>query len=302
MDMNRVMTKDKLLVSVVITAYNEEEYIERSANSILSQNYENLELIVVNDGSEDKTEDVLKEKIDDKRLTVINIGRRGRMKALNHGVTAANGRFVAILDADDWCLPRRIERQVDFLASNENVGVVGCDYIRKDTLRNEEYVRSYPEDDDEIRKEMAKYIPLAHSCVMFRRHAVMEVGGYDERLADHEDLDLWIRVAQNWELANIPEPLVVRQIRSDSYWHSQFETHSRDMHLAKINMKAIRQLSLPYHYYIFPLARLIYSWLPTPLKRVARRLTSGIEESELNSGSHEESVTREPLQQSSTDI
>ena len=284
------MGEKSVLTSVVITVYNEEEHIEGAVNSVLKQTYNNLELIVINDGSEDETEGTLRKNFDDKRMKLINIGRKGRTRALNCGVEAANGQFVAILDADDRCLPRRVERQAEFLSNHKDVGVVGCDYIRKDTLRNEKYVRSYPKNDKSIRKEMAKYIPLAHSCVMFRRQAIMEAGGYDERLADHEDLDLWIRVAQNWELANIPEPLVVRQIRSDSYWHSQFETHSRDMHLAKVNARAVGALSLPYHYYLFPLARLIYSWLPTPLKRVARRLSSGIEESDIGPATHDKGV------------
>ena len=116
---------------------------------------------------------------------------------------------------------------------------------------------------------------------MFRKEAVTEVGGYNESLTDHEDLDLWIRVAQNWKLANIPEPLVVRHIRSDSYWHRNFDAHARNVHLARLNAKAVRDLSLPFYYYAYPLARLMYPWLPDAVKRVVRRFGSGIEEQDL---------------------
>ena len=116
---------------------------------------------------------------------------------------------------------------------------------------------------------------------MFRKEAVTEVGGYNESLTDHEDLDLWIRVAQNWKLANIPEPLVVRHIRNDSYWHRNYDAHARNMHLARLNAKAVRDLSLPFYHYAYPLARLMYPWLPDSVKRIVRRLGSGIEEQDL---------------------
>ena len=164
---------------------------------------------------------------------------------------------------------------------NKEVGVVGTNYVRIDSIRNEIHIRRYPEEDRIIRREMSKYIPIAHSSVMFRRRAAIEVGGYDESLSDHEDLDLWMRVAKNWKLANIPEPLVVRHIRSDSYWHRNFGAHARNAHLAKLNARAVAELSLPFYYYAFPIARLAYSWLPVPLKRITRRLVSDIEEQDL---------------------
>ena len=269
------------LVTVLITAYNEAEYIEEAVRSVLAQTYDHLEAVVINDGSTDETGDVLRRRFDDERLRVFNQERKGRVRSLNHGLDVAKGAFVAVLDADDRCRPNRIQRQVDYLLAHEDVGVVGAYYHRKDGIRGEEYVRKYPTRDEAIRREMAKYIPIAHSCAMYRTRAVVEAGGYDERLTDHEDLDLWIRVAQNWELANIPEPLVVRHIRSDSYWHRNFDAHARNVHLARLNAKAVRDLSLPFYYYAYPLARLVYPWLPNSIKRVVRRLGSGIEEQDL---------------------
>ena len=271
----------KPLVTVLITAYNEADYIEGAVRSVLDQTYDNLEAVVVNDGSTDGTEGVLTRRFEDERLRVFDQGRNGRVTSLNHGLDAAKGTFVAVLDADDRCRPRRIERQVDYLLAHGEVGVVGSQYIRKDNVRGEEYVRKYPTRDGLIRREMAKYIPISHSCAMYRKRAVVEAGGYDEALSDHEDLDLWIRLAQDWTLANIPEPLVLRHIRDDSYWHRNFSAHARNVHLAKLNARAVSDLSLPFYYYAFPLARLAYSWLPDAVKRVARRLLSNIEEQDL---------------------
>ena len=269
------------LVTVLITAYNEADYIEDAVRRVLTQTYENLEAVVINDGSSDETEDVLSRRFEDGRLRVFNRGRNGRVTSLNHGLDVASGAFVAMLDADDRCKPTRMKKQVSFLRENKEVGVVGTNYVRIDNIRGESHIRKYPEEDRRIRREMSKYIPIAHSSVMFRRRAVIEVGGYDESLSDHEDLDLWMRVAKNWKLANVPEPLVVRHIRSDSYWHRNFGAHARNAHLAKLNARAVAELSLPFYYYAFPIARLAYSWLPVPLKRITRRLVSDIEEQDL---------------------
>lgn len=269
------------LVTVLITAYNEADYIEGAVRSILDQTYENLEAVVVNDGSTDGTEAVLKQKFEDDRLRIFNLSRRGRAESLNEGLNAADGELVAILDADDRCMPERIETQVEYLLENEDVGVVGTNCFRRDKIRDEEHERGYPTDNKDIIRSMSKYIPIVHSSAMFRRKAAIDVGGYDESLSDHEDLDLWMRIAKNWKLANIPEPLVVRHIRSDSYWHRNFGAHARNAHLAKLNARAIAEFSLPFYYYAFPIARLAYSWLPVRLKRIVRHFLSDIEEQDL---------------------
>ena len=268
-------------VTVLITAYNEVDYIAGAVRSALVQAYDNLEVVVIDDGSTDGTEDMLKQRFGDDRLKVFSLDRSGRGKSLNYGLDVADGTFVAVLDADDRCLPGRIKKQVDFLENNKDVGVVGSEYVRLDKIRNEFHIRKYPICDREIRREMSKYIPLAHSSVMFRRRAVESVGGYNKSLCSHVDFELWIRVAQNWKLANIPEPLVVRHIRSDSYWHRNFGAHARNAHLAKLNARAVAELSLPFYYYAFPIARLAYSLLPDRLKRTVRHLLSDIEEQDL---------------------
>ena len=127
-------SEKKPLVTVLITAYNEADYIEGAVRSVLDQTYDNLEAVVVNDGSTDGTEGVLTRRFEDERLRVFDQGRNGRVTSLNHGLDAAKGTFVAVLDADDRCRPRRIERQVDYLLAHGEVGVVGSQYIRKDDV------------------------------------------------------------------------------------------------------------------------------------------------------------------------
>lgn len=278
------MNREESKVTVLITAYNEQENIKGAIKSSLNQSYDCVEVLVVNDGSTDATGRIARQ-IGDERVRVIDLERVGRIDALNKGIEASSGDLVAILDADDRCLEQRVERQYRRMVNNPKIGVIGSCYVRRDDIRDEVYVRCYPEQDSEIRREMSKYIPIAHSCAMFRKRAVLDVGGYRKGKTDLEDMDLWIRVSQRWKLANIPEPLVVRHIRNDSYWHRNFSQQVRNVHLAKLNVRAIRELCLPRYHYIFPLARLLYSYLPVPLKRTARGLFSAIEERDLEDDS-----------------
>ena len=146
-------SRESPLVTVLITAYNEADYIEEAVRSVLAQTYDHLEAVVINDGSTDETGDVLRRRFDDERLRVFNQERTGRVPSLNHGLDVANGAFVAVLDADDRCRPNRIERQVDYLLAHEDVGILGSYYHRKDGIRGEEYVRKYPTRDGPIRAQ-----------------------------------------------------------------------------------------------------------------------------------------------------
>src|SRR3989442_15962667 len=105
------------LVSVVIPAHNAERYISRAIGSVISQTYENLELIVVDDGSADKTADIIR-SFEDRRVRYGYQKNRGQGRARNHGVKPSKGEDVAFLDADDVYVRRKIERQVGFGRSN----------------------------------------------------------------------------------------------------------------------------------------------------------------------------------------
>jgi glycosyltransferase involved in cell wall biosynthesis len=281
MDISRDENERRYDVTVIMPVYNEEGNIRDAIESLLNQTYENIEILIINDGSNDRTKDIINEEyLPNEKIRLHNQKNKGFAKSLNEGLNIADSEFVARLDADDRCKPTRIEKQVKYLRNNEDVGVVGTGYLRIDHIRKEKYSRLYPEKDKEIRKEMSKYIPIAHSSVMFRRNSVEQVGGYDEELATFgiEDIDLWMRIAENWKLGNIPEPLVVRHIRGDSYWHRNVNSYNRDFQLSKVCVRAIKKFKLPKYYYVYPLLRLIYTWFPSSIKKLARNSVSKIKE------------------------
>lgn len=268
-------------VSVVMTVYNEEDWIRRSVISVLNQTYEDFEFVIVNDGSTDRTREILDSEFSDRRIKIFNRENRGRVKALNQAVKLTAGEYIAILDADDYCLPERLKKQVEFLDRNPSVGIVGTAYYRYDEIRKEKCIRRYPTEDEQIRKEMAKYIPMAHSSVMMRKSCLEKTGHYNEQFDTLQDMELFIRIAKKYKLSNLREPLMVRDIRSDSFFHRSFEQSERNRLLIRLNLRAIRELSLPIKYYIFPLGRIIYFWLPNNLKRIVRKLFSDIIEEDL---------------------
>lgn len=119
------IVEDEILVSVVMTAYNEEHYITQSINSILKQSYRNLELILINDGSTDRTAEII-QSFSDPRIIFIN-HKENKNQAIraNEGVSLAKGKYIARLDADDISLPDRLEKQVKYLEAHTEISILG---------------------------------------------------------------------------------------------------------------------------------------------------------------------------------
>jgi glycosyltransferase involved in cell wall biosynthesis len=256
-------------VSVFITVFNEAELIERAVRSLLNQTLENLEILVVDDGSDDGTGEVV-ESINDPRLRLIRCARMGRAAALAFACSQAKGCYLANLDADDTAYPQRLEHQALLLDQHPDHAWVGCGEEREDSQRHESFSRIYPLDDADIRRMAAKCIPYCHSAVMFRRSLLDEGLNYDPAQPFLIDFEFFLRVAARHKVANLPEPLVKRYVRDESYFQSRFSTARQNRRLALLCARAVWEFGLPPHYYLYPLARLIYPWLPNALKRRVR--------------------------------
>jgi glycosyltransferase involved in cell wall biosynthesis len=261
---------NKKLVSCIITVYNEQEYILKAVHSLLNQTYNNLHIIVFNDGSTDNTAKIL-DSIMDKRLEIINGTRQGRARALKRSVNLAKGTYIANLDADDVAFPERIEKQVAFMEQNPECGWLGTGEEMIDKRRHEHRKRSYPATDAAIRRQCARSIPYSHSSVMFRRAIVEEGLNYNPALKYLIDFEFFLRVAKCYKVANLEDVLVRRTVRNNSYFHRSYRTWKKNRDLSRLNARAVRQFDLPFYYYLYPLLRLGYPVVPNVLKRFIRR-------------------------------
>ncbi|HGF9542707.1 TPA: glycosyltransferase family 2 protein, partial [Acinetobacter baumannii] len=119
-----------MLVSVVLPAYNAELYLKEAIDSVLSQTFTDFELIILNDGSIDRTEEIILSYNDSRIVYVKNEKNLGLIGTLNKGINLAKGKYIARMDADDICLPERFKKQVDFLEKNNEIDLIGTNAIK----------------------------------------------------------------------------------------------------------------------------------------------------------------------------
>jgi len=194
-------------VSVVMACCNSNAaMLKQSIDSVLSQTYRDLELIVVDDGSNEPIQTEVDSITSDNRVKVLRIKHSGLGAALNHGISQSNGEYIARLDDDDLALPSRIEKQLAFLDSHPEVSCVGTwfyDMVGNKFLPH----RAYPTEHEQIVQGLLSlHWGLAHTAVMFRKTAFERIGGY--RISGGgQDLDLFLQLGTVGKLANINEYL-----------------------------------------------------------------------------------------------
>jgi glycosyltransferase involved in cell wall biosynthesis len=197
------------VVSVILPVYNGASFLREAIDSVLAQTFTDFELIVIDDGSTDATPDILGEYT--ARDTRVRVKHQpcnmGIVEALNSGCQIASGEYFARMDADDICLPQRLARQIDYLTSHPEVGVVGTDVRLLDPLGKTQETVFFPKSHGQIYWSLCFYNPIAHPTVMMRRDVFFRLGGY--RKGRPEDYDLWMRAVGQTRLANLPEVLLL---------------------------------------------------------------------------------------------
>ena len=193
-------------VSVIMSVYNGERHLRESVDSILNQTFKDFEFIIINDGSSDKTMDILK-AYGDKRIILITQDNMGLTKSLNNGIAIAKGRYIARQDADDKSEIDRLEKQVNYMESNLSVGLLGTMFKIIDEngmFRRTSYL---PVDNEIIKERLVEINQFCHGSVMIRKVALEKVGTYRDYFKYAQDYDLWLRISESFHVSNLPEPL-----------------------------------------------------------------------------------------------
>jgi glycosyltransferase involved in cell wall biosynthesis len=204
------------LITVLMPAYNAEKYIGEAIDSVLNQTFTDFELLIINDGSTDATQQII-ELFTDARIRLINQTNLGVAAALNIGLLNAKTDIIARFDADDICMPERLGMQYEFLKNNTDYILVGsnADYIDM----HGEFIftgRMIAYCDEDIRRLILNFCPLIHSTIMYRKKMVLEAGGYNAHACAFEDHLLWAKLLAYGKACNLLCTLVKVRLAPES--------------------------------------------------------------------------------------
>ena len=198
------LTTTPPMVSVLLCTYNGGRYLAASVSSILSQSFEDFELVLVDDGSTDESVKTI-ELIDDARINIIKKPNTGLTHSLNVGIKHCRGKYVARQDADDFSHPHRFQAQVMFLESHSHVGVLGSAVNLIDDDDDVIGALSFDQSHEALLRSHLETNQFVHGSLMIRRRVLNQVGGYREAFTYAQDYDLTLRCQEITALANLAE-------------------------------------------------------------------------------------------------
>jgi glycosyltransferase involved in cell wall biosynthesis len=236
------------LMSVLMPVFNCERYVRAALQSILGQSCGDFELIVIDDGSRDRTPEILQEYAQqDSRVCILTRPNRGIVASLNEGIDRACGEFIARMDGDDIALPVRFARQVQFLRNQPACVAVGSCVMLIDSegepirtmceqLTHEEIDQAHLSGDSHA---------ISHPAVVMRTSAVRAVGGYRKEYEHAEDLDLFLRLAEVGQLANLPDVLLMYRVHAASIGATRRSLQAQRAWAAVCDAHQRRGISMP---------------------------------------------------------
>lgn len=210
--------ENNTLVSVIMATYNDKPvYIEKSINSILNQTYKNIELIILDDSTNQDTKSVIDSFTEDQRVHVYReTEKKGFVPSLNKGLKLAKGEYIARMDGDDVSIQDRIEKQVSFFVEHPYIDILGGQINIIDENDRITSKRSYPLGGVKLLAFFTVRAPVAHPAVMFRRKIIDDGYQYDEAFLKAEDIDFWIRLYDaSYKFRNLPDTLLNFRVESD---------------------------------------------------------------------------------------
>lgn len=220
-------------ISVILPVYNAEKFVTAAIQSVLNQTYNDFELIIINDGSTDNTENIILSFADPRIVYIKNESNLRLIKTLNKGIDKARGKYIARMDADDICLPKRFEKQLEIFESYKGVSIVNIKTLLTD--ENNQFIFEN-KSTVQVGIEAIKYIqPLknmvSHPGVMVKADILKEYKYRDDISCEHiEDYELWLRMLEDGYICyTIEEPLLYYRVSSGSINRTQSEIQHQRM-------------------------------------------------------------------------
>ena len=223
-------------VTVLMPVYNAAPYLGLAIESILRQTYVNFELLVIDDGSTDTSQEIILSYVDPRIRLLANGENQGLTRTLNIGLEAARAELIARQDADDISLPRRLEKQVAFMDAHPEVALLGSQALQIDHQGRYRGTIDHSIETAGLRWELLFDNAFVHSAVVYRRKVVWkELGGYSEAFPFVEDYELWSRVASSHPVANLPDRLVAYRVHASAQKQRYREQQSQLGQIAQRN-------------------------------------------------------------------
>lgn len=227
-----------MLISVIIPSYNSAKYISTAIDSVLTQTYQDFELIIIDDGSTDNTQEII-QSYKDSRITYIYQKNAGPAVARNNGIRIANGEYIAFLDADDYWQDKKLELQINKFKENKDLGFVYTAINNVSAEHELINIMRYKSSNshDLIKQLLVNYAPVVPlpSSVMIKKAYLDNTGLFDINLTTGEDWDLWLRLAAISEICYIDEPLINRYKPDTSITSSQCYSNNERCHFLLLN-------------------------------------------------------------------
>ena len=235
-------------VTTLMSVYNAERYLSQAVESILSQTVEDFEFLIINDGSTDKSLSILKFYAKkDKRIHLVDQENIGLVRSLNKGLSLAQGKFLARMDADDIAMPNRFKRQIEYLEKHPECIALGSEVLQIDMDGAPICKMGALLTHDDIEAALLKGNggALRHPALMARCQELIDVGGYQERFKTAEDLDLYLRLAERGKLLNLSDVLLQYRIHLGSVNFSKYEQQTKEVKTILDEAYARRRLIMP---------------------------------------------------------
>lgn len=231
------------LVSVLMPVYNAEKHLREAMDSVLQQSYRNLELVIVNDGSVDGSEDIILSYSDPRIRLLANPENKGLIYSLNEGISACKGAYIARMDADDICMPERIAAQLAFMEQHPEVGVCGCDYTQFSASAEQSF-RALS-DHDEILSQMLFNSPVVHPSLMLRRSALLEIEPvFNPGYHHSEDYELWSKLVLRTRFSAVHQLLFRYRLHEGQV--TQKHSGQQQLSANKVRKELLTRLGFPY--------------------------------------------------------
>lgn len=207
-----------LKATVLMPAYNAEKYIKEAIDSILAQSFSDFEFLIINDGSTDKTKEIIKTYTDPRIRLVNNETNLRLIKTLNKGIDLARGEYIVRMDADDISLPDRLKIQIDYMDKHPGIGISGA--WTKSFGNNKNIISKRLTKPKEIEANFLFHTSIAHPTVIMRTNLIKKNKlYYDENFPHSEDRELWSRTVKYFQLSNIPKVLLLYREHNQSVSH-----------------------------------------------------------------------------------